>query len=454
MRRLMNRPAGLLVAAMIGLGGERAEALDYAGEGRKTTARDFAVDVQRIELPNGLVVLLSPEPTASSVLVWMTFRAGTVYEPRGRSGLAHLVEHVMANGPTAETDYAALLERRRARDFNATTGFDSMTFETSVPPGELPAALWVAADRIGSLPALIDDALVERHRRVVLQERAIRDVDAPYGLVREHLFSRLYAAPHPLHGAIVGTPGELARVTAADVRSFAGALLVPANAILTVVGRFDPLQARRLIEDGLGRLPAGRRARIPSLAPLSQALLEMKEEAISREPRVSLAWRFPHVPHDEATALELGAQLLSFLTDGAWGMRLHADLEEYAFESVFRVDLTVPYDEPIRAVQGDVDAFLRQLTQREMSFELLLAANLALDRKAMFDLDTLEGRAGRLSRLERLFGSKVSVSQDLSTHWMFDPPTLRDTARVYLGNPRVVVHARPVRPRPARVERE
>src|SRR5205823_13881035 len=129
---------------------------------------------------------------------------------------AHLVEHVMASGPTPGTDYLGMLERRRARYFNATTDFETMSFQAMVPAEELPLALWVNADRLGSLPPLIDDKEVERNRRVVLQERALRDVDAPYGLPRERLFDRLFAAPHRLHGSVIGVMDELERATAAD----------------------------------------------------------------------------------------------------------------------------------------------------------------------------------------------------------------------------------------------
>jgi predicted Zn-dependent peptidase len=217
----------LLPALLVAL---PAAALDHRGEGRKTTARDLAVDLQRYELPNGLVVLLAPDPAGSSVFVSTSFRAGTLYEPRGCSGMAHLVEHILASGPTPETDYAGLLERRGARYFNAHTDFETLQFESIVPAEELPLALWVSADRLGAIPPLVDDAGVERNRRIVLQERALRDVDAPYGLPREKLFSRLFAAPHPLHGSVIGTVSELDQVTAAEVRKFASTLLVPANA--------------------------------------------------------------------------------------------------------------------------------------------------------------------------------------------------------------------------------
>lgn len=450
-----RRSAALLAALLAALALPRPSAAGILDEKRKIGPGALSVPVERVVLPNGLVVLLAPDPTVSSVAVWMSFRAGALHGDAVRSGLAHLVEHLMASGPTPDTDYATLLERRRARWFNATTGFDFMTFEAVVPAEELPLALWVATDRLATLPGLVDAALVEKHRRVVLQERAIRNVDVPYGLVDEHLLGRLYARPHPLHGGVIGSPATLASITAEDVRTFVAARLVPANAILTLVGRFDPGVARRLVEEGLGRLPSGRRPGPASVPPwpLSMSLVEEQRELLSREPRVTLAWRFPGIPHDDATALQLGAVLLTFLTDGAWGMRIDAHLQEYAGESTFTMDLVVPYDEPARVVQDDAEAFLRLLTHREIPFEHLVAANLLLDRSALFSLDALRTRAVILTRVEDRFGGRGRVADVLARHWDLDGGVVRDTARVFLKVPKLVLHARPVRPKPARAER-
>jgi predicted Zn-dependent peptidase len=221
-----------------------------------------------------------------------------------------------------------------------------------------------------------------------------------------------------------------------------------------VVGRFDPAQARQSIEDGLGRLPAGAKAQAPPVAPLASGQVEAKAELVAREPRVTMAWRLQGIGHDAAVALELGARLLSLLTDGAWGMRVWAETQEQAVECLFLLDLTVPYDEPASVVQDDAEGFLRQLTGREMTFELVRIANLGLDRSALFGLDSLDGRAENLERVERLFSSRLSVGQDLEGHWMLDPVTIHDTARSFLRGPHVVLHARPTRPRPASAGRE
>jgi hypothetical protein len=132
-------------------------------------------------------------------------------------------------------------------------------------------------------------------------------------------------------------------------------------------------------------------------------------------------------------------------------MRLGAGLLENESESMFLVQLVVPYDEPVSAMQSDAEGFVRFLTRTVMPLELYLAANVQLDRIALFDLDTTLGRAQRLVRLERLFRSRVTVAEDAAQHWNIDPSAVRDLSRNILESPKVVLHARPTRPRPARV---
>jgi len=438
--------AALLVQVSVGRAVELGE--------RKVPADALSVRLERHQLPNGLVVLLAPDPSASSAAVWMSFGAGALYAPPGLSGMPHLVEHLLAVGPTPETDYAGILERRRARYFNARTSFDRMSFEVVVPAEELPAALWVTADRLTTLPALIDDAAVARNRKVVLEERAMTDVDVPYGLFHHHVLRKVFETPHPLHDGVIGTPEDLSRVTAADVRRFVAERLVGANGILTVVGRFEPGATLATIAELFGDLPAGAAARPPRLPPIELGLIDKKQEPLGRCPRVAMAWRFPTPAPEDDAALALGAQLLTFLTDGAWDMRLSSELMRYDGEDVFSLELMVPYDEPMSAVHADADGLLRQLTRKEMPIELVWNANLVLDRVALDQLDSIAGRAGLLTELEHRYGGRYPIADLLGWHWLLEPGAIRDTARTLLSGPSVVVHARPTRPRPARAERQ
>ncbi len=422
---------------------------------RRTTLVDLTPRYERHVLPNGLVVLLDPDPTASGVVVDQSFFAGTVFEPPRASGLAHLVEHLMVTGRTGETDYEGLLASRGAWDFNALTTPDVMTFRVVVPPHELPLALWVAADRLGTLPAQLDDAELARHRRIVLEERALRVEDVAYGNATAELFRSLFAAPHPLHGMVIGTPDELASISAAEARAYIGRYLVPANGVLTLVGRFDPAVARDWVERTVGRLPPGARAEPPQLTPRAgPEVTASVPEPRSRRPRVTFAWRFGELPRDTADALEFGAQFLALYTDGAFGIDVDAGFEEFLGGGLFRIDVTMAHDKSKQASRDDAEGLLRYLTRAPAPDDLFAATLLAWDRLVMLQLDSPRARAALLLRLERSGVGPDAAGRFNERHWTLHPFTLQPVARKALDAGRYTLHARPLHARPPRKPRE
>lgn len=422
---------------------------------RKTTAAALAVDVEKLVLANGLSVLLVPDPSSSSVLVDMTFRAGTVFEPPERSGLAHLTEHVLMRGPTPDTDYVRILEQRRAREVNAFTGADQMFFRTVLPPEELPIALWVAADRVATLPGLLDQVVIEKHRRVVLEERAERHVDLPFGLVDMAISAQLFPRPHPLHGMVIGTPDALARITGEDVRAFTARHITASNAILTIAGRFDPDVAKTWIRDTVARLPRGERPRYPELPKQrNEGGVIALEERLSRRPRVTILWRLDDLDPPTAGALELGALLLSSYVDGAFGTEVEAELGELGSQGFFRLDVTMPHEKPVESAAGEAEVFLRYLTAVDMPRDIYTATRLARDRATLFALDSLRGRAYLVTALEATFGEPRKASEYLGKHWSYERHDVQHTAwkNLITGPKRLVIHARPRKMRQAKLD--
>lgn len=421
---------------------------------RRTTAAQLAVPLERVVLPNGLVVLMAPVADARSVVVLQAFRAGGAFEPPGRSGLAHLVEHVVYRGPTPDTDYEALLRARGALELGATTSRHAMSFVAVVPPAELPLALWVAADRLAHLPGLIDQVDLELHKKVVLAERAVRVVDREYGLVDEVVERQLYDQQHPLHRGLVGTPDTLAPVTTADVQRFVRELLVPANGVLVVAGRFERAQLEPLLAAYLAPLPPGARAPEPALPRRSEAGAMEARERLSRQPRVTFAWQLTGQRPEALETLAQGALLLSLSTDGAFGTRVRAGVDRYGTEAQFRMDVVLPYEKSRSAALGEAEAFLRYLTLIDMDRDLMDATNLYLDRESLSALDGVASRARLLAQLELAGDDVTQLGRLLEGHWRIDPPLIQETARQLLKRGRVVVYAQPERPRQPRLERE
>ncbi len=417
-------------------------------ETRRAAPQDLALDVERFVLPNGLVVLLNPDPSSSSVLVDMAFFAGAIYEPPGKSGLAHLVEHVLATGPTPDTSYHLLLEERGARYFNAYTGTKMMVFRAVVPPRELPFALWVNADRVGALPELLTREYFERERRVVGEERIERFIDVPYGTVELAIQAKIYPSPHPLRQHAIGYPEELEQATLGDAHAFIEKTISASNAILTITGRFDPVVAKKLIEESVAKLPKKDRVAEPDL-PRFQAhpvMMTLSEE-MSRRPRVSLIWKLDALTQDLAFTLSFGGELLSNYLDGAFGTEVDAGLFEQDGEGFFRLDVTLPHEKPVESAEKEAEVFLRYLTSIDMPRDVYQVTRLARDRHTLFMLDTLEGRSELITDLEARFG-RVSTAEYYARHWKIGRHDVQHTAwKTLVGRrPRMVIHARPTRP--------
>lgn len=423
---------------------------------RKAAARDLGVQTTRYTLGNGLTVVLAPEPGAAEVAVELLFRAGTLFEPRGQSGLAHLVEHMLFTGTSTGTDYAGLIAARGGRDANAFTSARFMSFYSAHPAEDLPFALWVHAERLRRMPESWTDAELERHRRVVHVERLQRTVDVHFSEVDRYIQSRSYPKPHPLHAGIVGDPAELGSVRLEDVRAFVQARIVPQQAVLVVAGAFEVEEARRWIARTLAGWVRGSddppaRAVVPT-AP-SEAVYALKARR-SRRPRVTVLWRLPQLNDEIADALTLGAGLIESYIDGAFGTRVYATVDRLPDGGVFRLDLVLPYDKPARSAQQEAEALLRYLTAVDMPRDVFAATRLAIDRHSLFALDSLAGRARALGVIELEYGSASLLARRLQRHWSFHRHDIQHIAwkQLVTGPPRIIVHARPTRPLPPKLD--
>lgn len=421
---------------------------------RKTTPSDVVPRFERVVLANGLIVLLSPDTTSFGVAVDVSFFAGTLFEPPGKSGLAHLVEHVLSNGPTPDTNYQRLLEARGAADFNAFTGPDLMTFHVALPSHELPLALWVATDRLATVPALVDEAHLERSRRIVGEERAIRVDDVPYQPGMGALIQVMFPSPHPLHDLVIGAPAQLASVTVRDVRTFAHTYLVPANGLVTITGNFDVAVARGWLDQTLGQLPAGTKATAPQLPGREPARVVTTPEPRSRRPRVTFAWRFGELSYEVANALDVGAVLLQIYTDGLLGMSVDVSLDQFLGGSMFMVAVTLDHESSKQESYENAEALLRYLTRATSQDDIFGATLLAKDRAMMAALDAPMTRAALLTRLEALLADPDAYSHFCQRHWDLMPWDIPAITRKFLDQGRFTLHSRPLNPRPQREQRE
>jgi zinc protease len=262
-------------------------------------------------LPNGLTVITSEDHSTPIVHVNLTYHVGSKNEKPGRTGFAHLFEHLMFKGsknvlPEAHTSFIASVGGQS----NAYTTEDETVFWETVPSQYLPLALWLEADRMATLR--IDKDTFTNEREVVKEERRMRVDNQPYGRLNEIIYDQAFTV-HPYKHATIGSMEDLEAASVEDVRDFYRTYYVPANAVLTLVGDFEAAPAMQLVTQYLGRVPKADRE-VPRDIP--------KEPAQTREKRLTLQqpWPLPavvvayHVTYDgnpDSYPLHIAAKVLS-----------------------------------------------------------------------------------------------------------------------------------------------
>ncbi|MEZ4470796.1 MAG: pitrilysin family protein [bacterium] len=273
-----------------------------------------SVPVKTYTLDNGLTVLLSHDDRLPVVAVEVRYLVGSAHEVKGRSGFAHLFEHLMFQGSKSfDDEYFKPFEPIGAA-VNGTTNTDRTNYYERVPANYLELALWMESDRMSGLLDALTQEKLDNQRDVVKNERRQRYENTPYGMVWKYLARDLYPEGHPYHHTTIGSHADLTAASLDDVKGFFRQYYVPANAILTIVGDFDEDAAELLVEQYFGAMPAGKRAPTPTAEiPVLPGPKHLTSTDDVKLPRVYLAWHSPALYSPEDAALDV---LSSILTDG------------------------------------------------------------------------------------------------------------------------------------------
>lgn len=280
---------------------------------------------EKYKLPNGLEVILSEDHRLPLVAVNVWYHVGPMFEKPGRTGFAHLFEHMMFQGSknVGEKAHFRYLEAAGASDINGTTDFDRTNYFETLPSNQLELALWLESDRMGFLLETLDGPKLANQRDVVRNERRQTTENAPYGLPEELMFQALYPAPHPYHGVVIGSHADIEAADLDDVREFFRQYYTPNNASIAIVGDFDPTTAKRMVEKYFGPIPSG-----PPVPPVTAKTLPITGEKRFTAtdqielPRVYMLWLTP--PYFEPGDAE--ADMLAHVLGSGKSSRLYKKL--------------------------------------------------------------------------------------------------------------------------------
>lgn len=276
-----------------------------------------AVDIpyEQFTLPNGLRVVVHTDRKAPVVAVSVWYDVGSKHEPRGKTGFAHLFEHLMFNGSeNAPGDFFEPLKQVGATDFNGTTYFDRTNYFETVPTAALDRALFLESDRMGYLTGAITQAVLDEQRGVVQNEKRQGD-NQPYGLVRYKLTEGLFPASHPYGHTTIGSMADLDAASLQDVKDWFRGHYGPNNAVLVLAGDVDVSTARRLVGKYFGAIPRGPESVAPA-APVPDSLPGPAQEVMKDRvaaPLVLRTWAVPGLNDADAAALDVAAGVLGGL---------------------------------------------------------------------------------------------------------------------------------------------
>jgi zinc protease len=258
----------------------------------------LSIQTERTVLDNGLTVVMAPDAAVPVVAVNLWYGVGSRNERSGRTGFAHLFEHMMFQGSAhvPKNAHFELIERAGG-SLNASTWFDRTNYFQTLPSHQLELALWLESDRMGWLLEAMDQEKLDNQRDVVRNERRERYDNQPYGDWDERLQALLFPPEHPYHHTVIGSMEDLASASLEDVEDFFRTFYVPNNAVLTLAGDIDPVRARAAVERWFGGIPEGKETPpVPGVRDPGSTIGRTVRETVTADvplPRLYVGFRIP-----------------------------------------------------------------------------------------------------------------------------------------------------------------
>src|SRR5687768_7712579 len=426
------------------------------------------VDIPRLQfekytLANGLDVILSQSRRLPIVAVNIWYHVGPANEEPGRTGFAHLFEHMMFQGSkhVPADGHFQLLEGAGATGLNGTTDYDRTNYFETVPSNRLELALWLESDRMGYLLEKVDQAALSNQQDVVRNERRQSVENQPYGFAEEAIVQTLFPKGHPYFGNVIGSHEDIQSVKLDDVNRFFRQYYAPNNASLAVVGDFDVAEAKKLIEkyfSGLKRGPT-----VPPISADTPRIIEERRKVVPSRvelPRVYMTWLTPPI----FQAGDADAEIMASILGGGRSSRLYKKLvyekqiaqTVIAFQnsltlgSMFQIQATArpghTAEELERAIDEELAAFR---SQAPSAVEIEQARN-TIETGIIGGLERLGGFGGiadRLNLYNHYLNMPDYLEKDILRYRAVTPATALAFAKEYLTpNARAIVHAVPGQP--------
>jgi zinc protease len=407
-------------------------------------------------LANGLTVILAVDRSTPTVAVDLWYHVGSKNEKPGRTGFAHLFEHMMFTGSGhAPRGLHISLTTGVGGSFNGSTSNDRTNYFESVPSNYLETALWLESDRMGYLLETIDRVKLDNQRDVVKNERRQGVDNQPYGRVGEILSAAMYPPAHPYSWPVIGSMQDLSAASQEDVREFFRLYYAPNNAALAIVGDFDPAKAKAWVDRYFGAIPRGRPVERPDAPPVTlDASRRLVYEDRVEIPRLYIRWPTVGVKDDDSFALDVLGSILSGPRTARLTKALVYDTQAAASvtarqgsnESVgdFMVVVTPRPGHALTELETSVDEIVRQFIAEGPSAEEIQKATSGAELDFLRGLESNLGKANQLLEGATYHNDPGYFKTDYGKRLSVTADDVRRVAARYLTGERIVLSVVPL----------
>ncbi|HYJ92333.1 MAG TPA: insulinase family protein, partial [Pyrinomonadaceae bacterium] len=402
------------------------------------------IPVKEYRLKNGLTVLLHQDHSTPIVAVGVFYHVGSKNEAPGRTGFAHLFEHMMFQGSQNYVDgYRGVFEL--GGNVNGTTNEDRTWYYEAIPSNFLERTLYLEADRMGNLLAAMDQEKLDNQRDVVKNERRFRVDNVPYGQADERTIEVMYPENHPYHHSVIGSMTDLSAASLEDVKSFFRQYYVPNNAVLVLSGDFNEKQAQTWVQKYFGPIKAGAPINRPDVPQpqLSSIVRKQYEDPFATLPRLDLVWEGVREYSPDEPALDI---LANILTSGR-GSRLQSSLvfgQNPLAQQVFAGDSTseiaglyqiIAVARPGKSlddIEKEINIQIERIKKDGPTTDEISRAVNSRESQAIFSLETDLGRASRLASYAAYLNKPNFFQEDLDRYVKVTPDDVKRVANKYL----------------------
>jgi len=410
--------------------------------------KNLSLDYEKYLLQNGLEVILYPDTSLPIAVVNLWYNVGSSRDPKNKTGLAHLFEHMMFQGSkhVKKGEHFKFIQDSGGT-LNASTSFDVTNYFEKIPSGFLETALWLESDRMGFFLQALTDETLANQIDVVKNERLERYDNQPYGLTWEKIFGLLYKSEHPYHAPTIGFMNDILSYNQKDVGEFFSTYYQPRNASMVIAGDFEVEQAKDLVEKYFSEIPS-----VKEVSPLEtedRTLLESKNEivfdAVSLE-KILLVWKTEKIFNENNFSLDILSDILTGSKNGRLYNKLVLQLELALQISAFQfsgkyggffcITATAKPGKSLDEIKKVILAELDNLFTNEITHEELTRSKNGIKAHFIYGMQSLDSIANQLNHYNFYLGEPNSFTTELSLYEKVERESVKQCAG-YFDKPHI-----------------